>query len=96
MKSGGALLLVIVGLLALWIVVTGRLQGLQAAWATLQQNSASGATPAPAAGNSSLSTSVTPQQTAPPIYVLPHLSSQFAAAAPIKTAPVSNIRYGGG
>lgn len=94
MKSGGALLLVIVGLLALWIVVTGRLQGLQAAWATLQQNSGTGATPA--AGGNSLSTSVAPQQTAPPIYVLPHLSSQFAAAAPIKRAPVSNIRYGGG
>jgi len=36
MKAGGAVLLIIVGLLALWIVVTGRLAQVQAAWQTLQ------------------------------------------------------------
>lgn len=59
MKSGGALLLVIVGVLALWIVVTGRLGALQAAWATLTSGSpatnASGAAAAPASGTGSTS-----------------------------------------
>lgn len=35
MKTGGALLIVIAGVLALWIVITGRLTQLQAAWNTL-------------------------------------------------------------
>lgn len=36
MRTGGGLLLVIVGLFVLWIVVTGRLTNLQAAWGQLQ------------------------------------------------------------
>lgn len=35
MKTGGALLIIAVGLIALWIVVTGRLTQLQTAWNTL-------------------------------------------------------------
>lgn len=94
MKSGGALLLVIVGLVALWVVITGRLPALQAAWATLAQNSATGATPSAApAASGSISTSVTPQTTAPPIYAINQPAPQFAAAAPVR---VSNVRYGGG
>lgn len=40
MKTGGAMLLVAVGLLALWIVVTGRLTQLQTAWTYLQSGPA--------------------------------------------------------
>lgn len=32
MRTGGALLIVAVGLLALWIVITGRLQNVKDAW----------------------------------------------------------------
>lgn len=35
MKTGGAMLIIAVGLLALWIVITGRLVQLQQAWNTL-------------------------------------------------------------
>lgn len=59
MKSGGALLLVIVGVLALWVVITGRLGALQAAWGTLTTNGAPVASTSGSGGASGIADALT-------------------------------------
>lgn len=45
MKTGGALLIIAAGLIALWIVITGRLAQLQQAWNTLNGQAPAASTP---------------------------------------------------
>lgn len=57
MKSGGALLLVVVGVLLLWIVTTGRLAQLSDAWGVLQGTKTAGDAAAGDGGASALNMS---------------------------------------
>ena len=52
MKTGGAMLIIAVGLVALWIVVTGRLTQLEGAWNVLSGNAAAPTTGTPLVGGS--------------------------------------------
>lgn len=51
MRSGGGFLLVFVGLLMLWVAITGRLDKVIAAWHEVVSSDAASGTPSPAAGN---------------------------------------------
>ena len=67
MRTGGGMILVVVGLVLLWIVVTGRLDKLVLAWQTLQGTAT--------ATTTGTSTTVTPGNISTPTTTTPSVGS---------------------
>lgn len=91
MKSGGALLLIVVGLVVLWIVVTGRLGAFQTAWSTLTTGAAPASSAAPSGTTSPTAGAGSGASAIGGVNVANSAQpGQFTPALPVPTFPVAH------